>query len=79
MMAMPTWSPRLRRRLTAAVAWAAIAEGVIVLTCGTYGNAIRFLPPLTISTNCCTRARRRRRARRELIRKSYNEEGEPPN
>ncbi|RLK52876.1 4-aminobutyrate--2-oxoglutarate transaminase [Microbacterium telephonicum] len=34
--------------LTAAVAKAAIAEGVIVLTCGTYGNVIRFLPPLTI-------------------------------
>ena len=27
---------------------AAIADGVIVLTCGTYGNVIRFLPPLTI-------------------------------
>ena len=35
--------------LTAAIAKAAIAEGVIVLTCGTYGNVIRFLPPLTIS------------------------------
>ncbi|QRY40277.1 4-aminobutyrate--2-oxoglutarate transaminase [Microbacterium hominis] len=35
--------------LTAAVAKAAIAQGVIVLTCGTYGNVIRFLPPLTIS------------------------------
>jgi 4-aminobutyrate aminotransferase/(S)-3-amino-2-methylpropionate transaminase len=34
--------------LTAAVAKACIAEGVIVLTCGTYGNVIRFLPPLTI-------------------------------
>ena len=34
--------------LTAAVAKAAIADGVIVLTCGTYGNVIRFLPPLTI-------------------------------
>jgi len=34
--------------LTAAVAKAAIAEGVIVLTCGTYGNVIRFLPPLSI-------------------------------
>jgi 4-aminobutyrate aminotransferase / (S)-3-amino-2-methylpropionate transaminase / 5-aminovalerate transaminase len=22
---------------------------VLVLTCGTYGNVIRFLPPLTIS------------------------------
>ena len=34
--------------LTAAVAKASIAEGVIVLTCGTHGNVIRFLPPLTI-------------------------------
>jgi len=34
--------------LTASVAKTAIAEGVIVLTCGTYGNVIRFLPPLTI-------------------------------
>ncbi|GAA1742127.1 4-aminobutyrate--2-oxoglutarate transaminase [Microbacterium paludicola] len=34
--------------LAAAVAKAAIAEGVIVLTCGTYGNVIRFLPPLSI-------------------------------
>ncbi|WP_454157954.1 4-aminobutyrate--2-oxoglutarate transaminase [Microbacterium lacticum] len=35
--------------LTSAVAKAAIAEGIIVLTCGTYGNVIRFLPPLSIS------------------------------
>jgi 4-aminobutyrate aminotransferase/(S)-3-amino-2-methylpropionate transaminase len=34
--------------LTSAVAKAAIAQGVIVLTCGTYGNVIRFLPPLSI-------------------------------
>jgi 4-aminobutyrate aminotransferase/(S)-3-amino-2-methylpropionate transaminase len=34
--------------LTAAVAKGCIAEGVIVLTCGTYGNVIRFLPPLSI-------------------------------
>jgi len=34
--------------LTAAVAKAAIAEGVVVLTCGTFGNVIRFLPPLSI-------------------------------
>ncbi|MFB8385623.1 4-aminobutyrate--2-oxoglutarate transaminase [Microbacterium sp. NPDC055910] len=34
--------------LTAAVAKACIAAGVIVLTCGTYGNVIRFLPPLSI-------------------------------
>ena len=34
--------------LAGAVAKAAIAQGVIVLTCGTYGNVLRFLPPLTI-------------------------------
>ncbi len=34
--------------LTAALAKACIAQGVIVLTCGTYGNVIRFLPPLSI-------------------------------
>ncbi len=31
-----------------AVAAACLQEGVIVLTCGTYGNVIRLLPPLTI-------------------------------
>jgi 4-aminobutyrate aminotransferase/(S)-3-amino-2-methylpropionate transaminase len=35
--------------LTARVSAAAHAAGVIVLTCGTYGNVIRFLPPLSIS------------------------------
>ncbi|MFB7892575.1 4-aminobutyrate--2-oxoglutarate transaminase [Microbacterium sp. NPDC056044] len=35
--------------LTAAVAKSSIAQGVIVLTCGTYGNVIRFLPPLSIT------------------------------
>ncbi|WP_309129920.1 4-aminobutyrate--2-oxoglutarate transaminase [Microbacterium sp.] len=34
--------------LAAAVAKACLAEGVIVLTCGTFGNVIRFLPPLSI-------------------------------
>jgi 4-aminobutyrate aminotransferase / (S)-3-amino-2-methylpropionate transaminase / 5-aminovalerate transaminase len=34
---------------TAAVANAARGQGVIVLTCGTYGNVLRFLPPLSIS------------------------------
>lgn len=34
--------------LARAVASAAHAEGVIVLTCGTYGNVLRFLPPLAI-------------------------------
>ncbi|BBH16764.1 aspartate aminotransferase family protein [Nocardioides baekrokdamisoli] len=35
--------------LTKRVAAAAHARGVIVLTCGTYGNVLRFLPPLAIS------------------------------
>ncbi|MDN4483037.1 4-aminobutyrate--2-oxoglutarate transaminase [Demequina lignilytica] len=35
--------------LAGRVAKGAIAEGVIVLTCGTHGNVIRFLPPLSIS------------------------------
>jgi 4-aminobutyrate aminotransferase/(S)-3-amino-2-methylpropionate transaminase len=34
--------------LTSAIAKDAAAQGVIVLTCGTYGNVIRFLPPLSI-------------------------------
>jgi 4-aminobutyrate aminotransferase/(S)-3-amino-2-methylpropionate transaminase len=32
----------------AALAKACHAEGVLVLTCGTYGNVLRFLPPLVI-------------------------------
>jgi 4-aminobutyrate aminotransferase/(S)-3-amino-2-methylpropionate transaminase len=35
--------------LTAAVAKGCHAQGVVVLTAGTYGNVLRFLPPLTIS------------------------------
>ncbi len=35
--------------LTGAIAKYAAEQGVLVLTCGTYGNVIRFLPPLTIS------------------------------
>ncbi len=35
--------------LASAVAKACIAQGVVVLTCGTYGNVIRFLPPLSMS------------------------------
>lgn len=34
--------------LAGAVAKSSIAQGVIVLTCGTYGNVLRFLPPLSI-------------------------------
>lgn len=34
--------------LAGRVAKAAHAQGVVTLTCGTYGNVLRFLPPLTI-------------------------------
>ncbi|GAA2830253.1 4-aminobutyrate--2-oxoglutarate transaminase [Kitasatospora sp. CM 4170] len=34
--------------ITAAVAKACHAEGLVVLTAGTYGNVLRFLPPLVI-------------------------------
>ncbi len=34
--------------LTGAIAKACHAQGVVVLTAGTYGNVLRFLPPLTI-------------------------------
>ncbi len=37
--------PQLAKSLCAA----AHAQGVIVLSCGTFGNVLRFLPPLTIS------------------------------
>jgi 4-aminobutyrate aminotransferase/(S)-3-amino-2-methylpropionate transaminase len=33
---------------TKAIAAACLKEGVIILTCGTYGNVIRLLPPLVI-------------------------------
>jgi 4-aminobutyrate aminotransferase / (S)-3-amino-2-methylpropionate transaminase / 5-aminovalerate transaminase len=36
-------------QFTTAVAKAARQQGVIVLTCGTFGNVLRFLPPLAIS------------------------------
>ena len=35
--------------LTGKVAKACHAEGVVVLTCGSFGNVFRFLPPLSIS------------------------------
>ena len=35
--------------LAGAVAEKCHAEGLVVLTCGTYGNVLRFLPPLVIS------------------------------
>lgn len=34
--------------LTKAVAAAMHARGVVVLSCGTYGNVLRLLPPLSI-------------------------------
>ncbi|AWH90927.1 4-aminobutyrate--2-oxoglutarate transaminase [Dietzia lutea] len=34
---------------TRAVAAKALEQGVIVLTCGTYGNVVRLLPPLVVS------------------------------
>ena len=34
--------------LTQRIAKACHAQGVLVLTAGTYGNVLRFLPPLTI-------------------------------
>ncbi len=41
-------------KLTNALATAAAAAGVIVLTAGTFGNVVRFLPPLTISDELLT-------------------------
>ncbi|MGC7099099.1 4-aminobutyrate--2-oxoglutarate transaminase [Amycolatopsis lurida] len=35
--------------LTARIAKACHAAGVVVLTCGTYGNVVRLLPPLSLS------------------------------
>lgn len=40
---------------TAAVARACHGAGLLVLTCGTYGNVLRFLPPLVISADEVTR------------------------
>ena len=34
--------------LTGKIAKACHAQGVVVLTAGTYGNVLRFLPPLTM-------------------------------
>ncbi|MGW2377185.1 MULTISPECIES: 4-aminobutyrate--2-oxoglutarate transaminase [Kitasatospora] len=39
---------------TAAVAKACHAEGLVVLTAGTYGNVLRFLPPLVIPEHLLT-------------------------
>ncbi len=42
--------------LTTAVAKACHAEGVLVLTAGTYGNVLRFLPPLVMPEHLLTDA-----------------------
>ena len=42
--------------LTAKIAAAAHTEGLVVLTCGTFGNVLRFLPPLTIPDHLLTEA-----------------------
>jgi 4-aminobutyrate aminotransferase/(S)-3-amino-2-methylpropionate transaminase len=42
--------------LTARVARACHAEGVVVLTAGTYGNVLRFLPPLVIGDDLLAQA-----------------------
>ncbi|MDP3894318.1 4-aminobutyrate--2-oxoglutarate transaminase, partial [Nocardioides sp.] len=42
--------------LTRTVAAAAHAQGVVVLTCGTHGNVLRFLPPLSIPDHLLTEA-----------------------
>ncbi|MCV7348200.1 4-aminobutyrate--2-oxoglutarate transaminase [Mycolicibacterium rhodesiae] len=42
--------PDLAKKLAAT----AHAQGVVVLTCGTYGNVLRFLPPLAISDELLT-------------------------
>jgi 4-aminobutyrate aminotransferase/(S)-3-amino-2-methylpropionate transaminase len=41
---------------TAAIQKAAHAAGLLLLTCGTYGNVIRFLPPLVMDDATLTRA-----------------------
>ena len=39
-----------------AVAGACLAEGVLILTCGTFGNIVRLLPPLVIGDDLLTDA-----------------------
>jgi 4-aminobutyrate aminotransferase/(S)-3-amino-2-methylpropionate transaminase len=42
--------------LTGRVARACHAQGVVVLTAGTYGNVLRFLPPIVIGQDLLTEA-----------------------
>jgi 4-aminobutyrate aminotransferase/(S)-3-amino-2-methylpropionate transaminase len=59
MLAMELVEPGTRRpdaALTAALAKACHAQGVIALTAGTFGNVLRFLPPLVIGQDLLTEA-----------------------
>jgi 4-aminobutyrate aminotransferase/(S)-3-amino-2-methylpropionate transaminase len=59
MMAMELVTPRTTEPdapLASRVAGACHAEGVVVLTCGTYGNVLRFLPPLVMPEHLLTEA-----------------------
>ena len=59
MMALELVRPGTREpdaALAARVAEEAAQRGVIVLTCGTWGNVLRFLPPLTIGDDLLTEA-----------------------
>ena len=42
-------SGQMSPEITSAIAKGCHSQGVVVLTAGTYGNVLRFLPPLTIS------------------------------
>jgi 4-aminobutyrate aminotransferase/(S)-3-amino-2-methylpropionate transaminase len=42
--------------LTTKIARACHEQGVVVLTAGTYGNVLRFLPPLVIGNDLLTEA-----------------------
>ena len=42
--------------LTGRIAKACHAQGVVVLTAGTFGNVLRFLPPLVIGPELLTEA-----------------------
>ncbi|MGX1749490.1 4-aminobutyrate--2-oxoglutarate transaminase [Glutamicibacter protophormiae] len=42
--------------LTKAIADECLAQGVLILTCGTYGNVVRLLPPLVIGDELLTDA-----------------------
>ena len=47
--------PRLRRLIAKAAATKCLERGLLVLGCGSYGNVIRVLSPLTIEKAMLTR------------------------